>query len=188
MKRRKTFTVMAILIAVLVLGVGYAAIADITLNLNGNATIIADADFSVVFDTTHTVGRSTTDTISANSTSFDVVNGGYTSTSAATMTVTLNKDHNSASACYKIKNNSTALAASLTPNVTQVGSPNTAFFGTITTGLYSDSGCTTPFSGNLAPQGDVYLQVTVPKGSTEPANDVVNAAFSVTVTAHPEQQ
>ena len=56
MKKKRTFTIMGILIAVLVLGIGYAAIADIPLLITGTANIVADSDFSVVFDTTHTVG------------------------------------------------------------------------------------------------------------------------------------
>ena len=186
MKRRKTFTVMAILIAVLVLGVGYATISNITLNLNGNATVIADADFVVVYDTAHTVGRSTTDQITDNSTTYDVVTGAYQSTTLATMNVTLNKTHTSASACYKIDNNSTTLAANLSANVTQVGSPNTAYFGTITTAFYSDSACETALSGSLAAQDSAYMKVTVPKGTTEPAQNVTGT-FSVAITASPAE-
>ena len=45
MKKRKTFIAMALVIAVLVLGVGYAAISNITLNVNGTANVTANADF-----------------------------------------------------------------------------------------------------------------------------------------------
>ncbi len=51
MKKKNTFTAMVILIAVLLLGIGYAAISNITLIVNGNANIVADSDFDVEFDT-----------------------------------------------------------------------------------------------------------------------------------------
>lgn len=187
MKKRKTFTIMAILIAVLILGVGYAAISNITLTVNGTANIKADADFSVVFDTSHTVGLSDSNsTVTIGGNSYAVVAGAYTNTETATMTVYLDKDHTSVYAIYKIHNASTQLAASLTPSVTQVASPNTTYFGTIGADIYTDAACTTALSGNLAAGSDAYLKVTVPKGSVEPVQDVTGASFTITVVAEPQ--
>ena len=184
--KKRTFTIMAIIIAVLVLGIGYAAIADIPLTITGSANLLADSDFSVEFDTTHTVlVDPSSATVTMNSVQHAVVAGAYTDKDDATMTVYLDKDHASGSACYKIDNKSTALSATITPSVTQISSPNNAYFGTITTALYSDANCTTSFSGNVAAGSSVYLKVTVPKGSTEPAQDVTNAAFTVSITASP---
>ena len=186
MKKRRTFTIMIILIAVLLLGIGYAAISDITLYLTGTANVVADADFSVVYDTSHTVGLTAdSGNVTMGSNTYAPVAGAYTDTTHATMTVYLDKNHTSVSACYKIDNNSSALAATITPVVTQVGNSNAAYFGTITTGLYSDSNCSTSFSGNVAHGSSVYLKVTVPKGSTEPSQDVTGASFSVEITASP---
>ena len=188
MKKKRTFIVMIILIAVLVLGVGYAAISNVTLYLNGTANIVADADFTVVYDTSHSVGLTpSSGTVTLGGSNYAPVAGAYTDTTHATMTVYLDKNNTSVSACYKIDNNSTAIAAAITPSVTQVGSPNANYFGTITTGLYSDSGCSTALSGNLAAGASAYLKVIVPKGSTEPAQDVTGATFSVTITATPQQ-
>ena len=188
MKKRRTFTVMIILIAVLILGVGYAAISNVTLYLTGTANVVADADFSVEYDTTHTVGLTAdSGNVTLGSNSYAPVAGAYTDATHATMTVYLDKNHTSVSACYKIDNKSTALAATITPTITQVASPNNAYFGTITTGLYSDSNCSTSFSGNVAHGSSVYLKVTVPKGSTEPATDVTGASFSVTLAAAPAE-
>ena len=188
MKKRRTFTVMIILIAVLVLGVGYAAISNVILNITGSANIVADADFSVVFDTGHTVTVTPSTNVSFGGSNHPVAAGAYTDTLNATMTVYLDKNNTSASACYKIDNNSSTLAASISPSVTTpIGSPNTAYFGTISTALYSDSGCSTAFSGNVAAGQSVYLKVTVPKGNTEPAQDVADATFGVTITATPQQ-
>ena len=187
MKQKRTYIIMIILIAVLMLGVGYAAISNVTLNLNGTANIAADSNFSVEYDTTHTVGLTAdSGNVTLGGNSYAPVAGAYTDATHATMTVYLDKNHTSVSACYKIDNKSTALAATITPNVTQIASPNNAYFGTITTGLYSDSNCSTSFSGNVAHGSSVYLKVTVPKGSTEPSQDVTGASFSVTITAEPK--
>jgi len=187
MKKNRTFTVMAILIAVLILGIGYAAISNITLYLSGTANVVADSDFSVVYDTSHTVGLTADNgNVTMGESSYAPVAGAYTDTTHATMTVYLDKNHQSVSACYKIDNNSTALAAALSAEITQIGSPNNSYFGTITHGFYSDSACSTALSGNLAHGQSAYLKVTVPKGSTEPAEDVTGASFSVTITATPQ--
>ena len=186
MKKKRTFTIMAILIAVLVLGVGYAAIADINLNITGTANIVADSDFSVEFDTTHTIlVDPSSGTVTLNNVSHPVAAGTYTDKDDATMTVFLDKDHTSGSACYKIDNKSTSLNATITPTVTQISNPNNAYFGTITTALYSDAACSTALSGSVAHGSSAYLKVTVPKGASEPAQDVTGASFSVSITASP---
>ncbi len=187
MKKKRTFTVMAIIIAVLVLGIGYAAIADIPLSITGSANIVADSDFSVEFDNSnHTIlVDPSSGTVTLNSVPHPVAAGAYTDTTHATMTVYLDKDHTSGSACYKIDNKSTTLRATITPTVTQISSPDNAYFGTITTALYSDSACSTALSGSVAAGSSAYLKVTVPKGTSEPAQDVTNASFSVAITASP---
>ena len=188
MKKKRTFTVIAILVAVLVLGVGYAAISNVVLNITGTANVVADADFAVEFDTAHTVlVNPSTGTVTLGGNNYPPVAGAYVDKDDATMTVYLDKNNTSVSACYKIDNKSTALAASVSATVTQVGSPNTNYFGTITQAFYSDAACTTSFSGNVAAGGSVYLKVTVPKGTTEPAQDVTGASFSVSITATPQQ-
>ena len=187
MKKKRTFTVMAILLAVLVLGVGYAAISNVILNITGTANVVADADFAVEFDTTHTpLLDPSSGTVTLGGNSYAPVAAAYTDKDDATMTVYLDKNNTSVSACYKIDNKSTDLAAAVSASVTQVGSPNTAYFGTITTAFYSDSACTTSSGGTVAASGSVYLKVTVPKGSTEPAQDVTGASFSVSITATPQ--
>ena len=151
MRKRKTFIVMIIFLAVLVLGVGYAAISNITLNLNGTANIKANADFSVVYDTTHTVGKSTNDTVAwAENNNQPVVAGAYTNTTTATMTVYLDSSHSSAYAIYKVDNNSSELGATLAANVTQVSGNNAQYFDSITAAYYTDANCTTALSGKLA--------------------------------------
>lgn len=188
MNQRKTYIVMIILIAVLILGVGYAAISNITLNLNGTANIVADSNFSVEYDTNHTVGLNpSSGTVTMNGNNYAPVAGSYTNAITATMTAYLDSNHTSVSACFKIDNKSDSLAASITPSITPIASPNDAYFGTITTGLYSDSNCSTAFTGNLAAGSSVYLKVTVPKGNANPTADVTGASFNITITAEPQQ-
>lgn len=186
MRKKKTFIGMIILIAILVLGVGYAAISNVTLNLTGSANIKANANFSVEYDTSHTVGTSTNDTVEwATSDNRAVVAGAYTSASLATMTVYLDATHSSAYAIYKVDNKSPELGATLTPAITQIGSPNNAYFNDVTAVYYTDSSCTTPLGDNtLAHGASAYLKVTVSMKKS-PINDVQSASFSVQTTAAP---
>ena len=188
MKKRKTFLGMAIFIAILVLGVGYAAVSNITLNLTGTGNIKANADFSVVYDTSHTVGKSTNDTVEwATSDNRAVVAGAYTSTTAATMTVYLDATHTSAYAIYKVDNDSAELSATLAANVTQISGTNAEYFNNITAVYYTDANCTTELGNNkLAHGNSAYLKVTVSLAKT-PVNDISGATFSVTTTATPQE-
>ena len=193
MQKRRTFTVMAILIAVLILGVGYAAISSTSLNLNGTANVKANADFTVEYDTSHTVVVSNTGTGSTfddEGTTRTVVTGAYTSTSVATMTVWLDNTHREASAIYKIDNKSSELGASLAATVTNVDAngQNEAYFDPVVATYYSDAACTTALtSGDIVDAGDtVYLKVTV-KLAKSPLDDITGATFTVVTTATPEE-
>ena len=180
MRKRKTFLGMIVFLAILLLGVGYASISDITLDLNGStASIKANADFIVEYDTAHTVGKSTTDTIAwAASDNRAVVTGVYNSTSSATMTVNLDADHTSAYAIFKVDNKSSELGATLTPSVTQITGTNTQYFNDITTAYYTDANCTTALSGTLAHGQSAYLKVTVSL-KKNPIDDISSASFNV---------
>ena len=181
MQKRKTFTVMVILLAILVLGVGYATVSQVTLTLNGTANIKANADFTVVYDTSHTPTYSTLVTPTEAS-----VAGAYTSTSVATMTFTLDAKNPEVYAIYKIDNNSSELAASLAAAVTQVSGDNAAYFDTITAAYYTDAACTTALSGNLAHGASAYLKVTVGLAKS-PVTDKTGATFTVVTTATPQE-
>lgn len=172
MKKRKTFLGMILVIAILVLGVGYAAISDITLNINGTANVTANADFTVEFDNDHTVVVETGAT------------GGYTNTTTATMTVALDsKTTTSTSAIYKIDNNSQELNATLSAEVTNDDTDLNSYV-TIEKMLCEDAACTTPLTASIAPDASAYLKVTASL-TKAPAQDVVNKSFAVTITATP---
>ncbi len=187
MRKKRTFTVMAILLAVLILGVGYAAIDDIPLLLNGNANILANADFSVEYDTEYLPAISSTDTVTDGTNIHDVIDAEVTDTDTATMTVWLDNTHRSAYAIFKVVNKSSDLSASLDVDVTTPISGGAAtYFGDITTEFFTDDTCTTPLAGNLAHGAAAYLKVTVPLAKS-PLNDVTNGTFVVTTTASPEE-
>lgn len=171
MKKRKTFIAMALVIAVLVLGVGYAAISNISLNVNGTANITANSDFTVEFDEAHTV-------VVTNGAA-----GAYTGDLTATMTVSLDSAKTEQTAVYKIDNKSAELSANLEATVSNVDTDLDKYVN-ITTALYSDEGCTTILSGPVIKNETAYLKVTASL-EKNPSQDVENETFTVTVTASP---
>ncbi len=187
MKKKRTFTVMAILLAVLVLGIGYATVSSVTLYLNGTANISSNFDFTVEYDTTHTVGRSTTDTTTdSSSQSHDVVAGAYTDTTHATMTVWLDEDHPEVYAIYKVDNKSDNINATLATSVTAVSDASKSEYFTEPTAVYyTDAACTDALGSAELPHGQsVYLKVTIGLAKA-PLTDITNATYSVTTTATP---
>lgn len=114
MNKKKTFVGMALLIAVLVLGVGYAAITDIPLFVNGTATANAsDSDFSVKFDKTAAITKSDENLVTKAE-----IDAEDDTDLTATLTVeNLTTTNNTASATFTIKNYSADLKAGLTATV-----------------------------------------------------------------------
>ena len=186
MQKRKTFTVMAILLAVLVLGVGYALIADVELDLTGTANIMANSDFSVVYDEEFLPAVSTVGTVTDGTNTQTIVDGEVTSDSTATMTVWLDSTNRSAYAIYKIDNESEDLAASITADVDPLTGTNSSYFDEPVVDFCSDSACNTTFSGNVEPGESVYMKVTVSLVRS-PLTDITGQTFNITITASPEE-
>lgn len=102
MKRTKIYVMIAVIIAVLILGIGYAAISNITLNINGTASATtADENFKVKFDGTVTPtstvpdgveGATATGTITNDTTATIAVSGLTTKDQTATVTYTILND------------------------------------------------------------------------------------------------
>ena len=187
MKKRKTFVGMTIFIAILVLGVGYAAVSDVTLNLTGTANVQANAEFRVEYDTSHTVKVSPDADMTWNAGDVrDVVTGSYTDATNATMTVNLDATNRSASAVYEIVNSSAELSADITGTVvSEEFTQENAEYLVATSALYVDEECTTPLTESVLESGDVaYLKVTVSLKKL-PVESIVNATFTVTTTAEP---
>lgn len=186
MKKKKTFTSMAIFIATLILGVGYAAVSDITLNLNGTANVKANADFNVQYDTTHEVGLSTENTVVwDDDTTHDVVAGNYENTLTANMTVYLDSTNRTAYAIYKIDNKSAELNTTIASEVTSDFDTEYTDYLSLEQALYANEDCTTPLNGTeLAPNESAYLKVTVSLTKL-PVDDIVDASFAVALNASP---
>ena len=171
MKKRKTFIAMALVVAVLVLGVGYAAINNINLTVNGTGNVTANSDFTVAFDKAHTV-------VVTNGAA-----GTYTNDLTATMTVSLDSTNTVQTAVYKIDNKSAELSANLEATVSNVDTDLDKYVN-VTTALYSDAECTTVLSGPVAKNETAYLKVTASL-EKNPSQDVNNKTFTITVTASP---
>lgn len=181
MKSKKTFTVMSILIAVLVLGVGYAAVSEVPLNLTGSVNVKANAEFVVEYDTTHEVAVSTDETIDTNA----VVAGEYLDASNATMTVNLDSTHRSAYAIYKIDNLSEELKATISAEVTSDFIEDYKDYLAVAQELCTTEACDTPLAGTqLGKNESAYLKVTVSLTKL-PVEDIANAQFTITTKATP---
>ena len=107
MKNRKRFITIFFIIAVLVLGVGYAAITTVNLTITGDATATPnDANFKVAFNGTKTQDNCTA-TVTEGSKS-------------ATITITgdnFSKAGDTATATFEIDNDSTDMAANVSISV-----------------------------------------------------------------------
>ena len=108
MKRRNTYVGLILLVAVLMLGIGYAAMSNITLNITGSASaIVEDENFKVAFIGTPEVSSSD-------------VTATITDDHNATLNVTgLSAKGDKATATYTIENSSEDLSASVAiPTIT----------------------------------------------------------------------
>lgn len=186
MKKRKTFIGMAIFISILILGVGYAAVSNVPLNLNGTANVKANAEFVVEYDTDHIVKLSTSETITwADSDVRAVVVGEYTDASNATMTVNLDTEHRSASATYKIDNLSEELKATVVAEITSDIPEEKKEYLKVEEELYADEECTKLLNDTQLDQNkSAYLKVTVSLVKL-PVTDITNADFKITTIATP---
>lgn len=129
MKKKKSFTGLLIILAVLFLGVGYAAITSRTLTINGNVTVNPNEnDFDVVFKGAPTITDGTDLATTATNT--------YDSTNrTATLTVDgLEKAGDKVVVTYTIENKSNSLKATLS-NLTVTNDSAKGYFTVETTEL-----------------------------------------------------
>lgn len=165
MKNKRILIVTVLLIAVLLLGIGYAAISNINLNINGTASAtISDANFKVKFTGTPTVSDATK------------VTAAVTDDLNATIDVTgLTAKGDKATATYTILNDSPDLGATLTATTSLTGT-NADYFN-VTYAFANES---------LAKGEDTTITVTVELLKT-PVESDVTATVGVTITAAPVQ-
>ena len=168
MKKKRTLTVVAMVLAVLLLGVGYAAtIGNIQLNINGNATASQNADQYVV----KFVSGSAQD-VTVDKPDHIVVNPAITGDLTGTIEVTGMKARGeSVTVQYSITNASADLSATLEA---AVGTGTNNKF-TIETDLGTDV---------LAKGATTTLTVTITLNETPVSSDITTTV-PVTVTATP---
>lgn len=155
MKKRNTFVVVALLLAVVVLGVGYAASTGPWV-ISGTAKASASTDFDVDFIGTPTV----TDGVVASITN-DV---------SATMEVTLSNVDDSGSATFTLTNNSpVGIGASFTADMVKIYKENgTDEWENSTSSEYFDIAVDTTGTGTIASNGGtatVKVTVTLKKAA-----------------------
>ena len=166
MNRKKTLYGLGLLVLILVLGVGYAAVSEVTLNIDGSATVASEAlkvSFNGVTDTEDdgkVVASSTDNSLNA---SIQVTN------------LTLNE---AVSATYTIKNQETDVDANVIKK--QISNDKPEFFE-VTTSV-DDSAETITAGGT----GTVTVTVRLIKTPIETSDSTAN--IQIDLTASPVAQ
>ena len=168
---KKRTGILGVLIAILIIGIGYAAISNVNLIINGTGTVTADPNnFKVVYTAVGTVTKPAdatvaTDTIDAN---------GVTTTS---FTVTgLTKKGEIVEIPYTITNKSEDLGATLgTPSISISGTNASEYF-TVTSSTAANS---------LAKNGGTTTQTVHVEVAKTPIGDPITGTFTITVAATP---
>ncbi len=172
MKRRTG--ILGVLIAILLMGIGYAAISAVTLRINGTGTVSPNPDnFKVVYTAVSTSNVSTGLTVTPDTISAD----GDVTTS---FTVTgMTKKGDAADLTYTITNKSPDLGATLgTPGVTISGTNASEYFQVTS----STAGTTLTANGGTTTQ-TVHVEVI-----KTPIEADVTGTFTITVQATPTNE
>ena len=172
MKKKKSFTGLLIILAVLFLGVGYAAITSRTLTINGNVTVNPNEnDFDVVFKGAPTITDGTDPATTATNT--------YDSTNrTATLTVDgLEKAGDKVVVTYTIENKSNSLKATLSKLTVTNDSANGYF--TVETTELNDT-----VLGVYSAAETLVVTITLTKTPILDT-DVENVPFTITFNAAP---
>lgn len=170
---KKRTGIIGVLIAILVLGIGYAAISGVTLNITGTGTISPDdANFKVHYDTSVTP----TTTLATGTTTGATATAAYTDELNGTLTVSgFTKKDDSATATYTIINESEDINATLaTPTI---GTYNTEYF-TVSSSVASTS---------LAYGGATTTQTVTVTAIKTPTDADKTTAINVTLNATPAE-
>ena len=164
MKRKKTYVGLILLIAVLMLGIGYAAMSNITLNITGSASaVVKDENFSVLFVGTPEV-------------SSDDVTAKIIDDHNATLNVTgLSAKGDKATVTYTVKNASEDLSASVA--VPNISNSNSEYFS-VTTDMNAEK---TLVAGNNTTVTVTVQLIKTPVDADETAN------INISLVASPVQ-
>ena len=166
--KRKT-GILGILIAIVVIGIGYAAITAVPLVINGTGTISPDqSNFNVVYTACVETSKSpntVTTTCSASN------------TTTATFAVSdMTKAGDTATITFTVTNNSTDLKADLTKAATYITNSNTEYFE-VTETTFTET--------TLNPGATTTQVVTVRALKTPVGNADVSGTFKLELSADP---
>lgn len=173
MRKQKTIFGLAILAAILMLGIGYAAVSDIDLNIGGTAGATADSDFDVVF--TEGEGDITINKTAAPNSTVTAAIDETDKTEADISVAGLTTKGEKVEVTYTIANNSADLAASLTATTSNT---NTEYFS-VTSSILE-----TPVV--VEKDNSTTIKVTVELIKT-PIEADQSATIGVAITAEPVQ-
>lgn len=177
MNKQKKMVIGVILVVILLLAVGYAAVSNISLTISGTATAVADQDnFKVYFtaeNTVEAIGTTTTSTAVASATV-------TAKATTATVDITgLSKKGDTGYVILEIENGSNDVDAS-SINVNSVGTNSTNI--TITSEMCDSTG--TAISNYAVASGaKTYVKVTATLNETVVVDE--SATIAVTILAEP---
>lgn len=168
MKSKKTILGIVLLIAILLLGIGYAAITDVTLNINGTADATANTDNFIVKFTSATAVKNCTAEVSSSD----------TNKRTATMNVSgLQSAGDTATATFVVTNESRDLNAALEVTTETMGGTNPEYFDVKAT--IADNTSSVVPSGTRTVTVTVTLKETIIEDKT--------ATINVQLSATPEE-
>ncbi len=171
MKKKKSMIVLAIFVAVLVLGVGYAAISGVDLTISGTAST-EDRDLKVSFEgTVNSTVQPNTDSNSPAATATGTTTAG--SLSATISVANLSRVDQTATVTYTIQNEEEDVTAVVTVNELQNDKPD---FFEVTTDI-PDQGI------EIAPGGTNTVTVTVRVSELPVSSDDDEATINILLRA-----
>ena len=162
---KKRMSIFAILIAVLALGIGYAAISAVTLSITGSGTISPDTDnFNVHYDGTVAVTKSSND-ITTTQSHDNAQTGQFTITG-------MTKKDDTVTFTYTVQNDSEDLSASLAAPTIVTNSNSTYFTVTSSTAANSIA------AGGSTTQTVTVTAIKTPVTEDETTNVTINLVAS----------
>ncbi len=176
MRRKNSLYGIAILVLLLVLGVGYAVVSSVDLSINGTAgTLTTNSDLKVVF----------TDKILGENTDMFLDSLSFGETTASFSVKNLSRKGDETFFGFIITNNESDIIATI-DNIT-ISNDNSEYFNVMTgfaESLDAEGPFTTPFE--LAPGQSVYMVVGVILDKTP--TTVQNANITINFEANPVAQ
>lgn len=178
MNKKKSMTGLFLILAILFIGIGYAAISNVTLTINGNAKVTpGDSSFNVhfVYDENNSANNNITGTAGGGYTATAATVAKYTGLTTGTIdAMDFTKKDEYIDFPFVIKNDSTELYAKIESGDVSISAGN----------AYLEAQLTGFSTLNIAPAatGTVTIRVKCLKTPTDVQN-LTN--FTITITAHP---